>query len=307
MKWSIGTNTYSAAPTIDPSSLATSLPSDHPPIPAVASSSRAPAQCPMSSSASGSGSGPMAAMAAARSSSSSSPAKCPIQHDSIDKMNPLNNIPANLSLTRQPGQQLDLPTDRTQSTIPRPKGDNPGGEAYGLGETWDYPSPQQFYNALVRKGWETPEESVEVMVDIHNFLNERAWQEVMKWEKKLPGGENAQLARFTGRPGDLSPKARFHLFAAKFFPNTFNTEPPFDRHDWIVTRPLQAPHNTPATPPSERVEATQRYVIDYYSAAPDEDGNPVFSLDVRPALDSFQSVSQRVQMAFEEWRSTEQE
>jgi len=40
---------------------------------------------------------------------------------------------------------------------------------------------------LVRKGWETPEDSVEMMVDIHNFLNEEAWQEVMKWERKLPG------------------------------------------------------------------------------------------------------------------------
>jgi hypothetical protein len=49
---------------------------------------------------------------------------------------------------------------------------------------WEYPSPQQFYNALVRKGWETPEEHVETMVDIHNFLNERAWMEVLKWEKR---------------------------------------------------------------------------------------------------------------------------
>ncbi len=44
--------------------------------------------------------------------------------------------------------------------------------------------PQQFYNALVRKGWETPEEHVETMVEIHNFLNEEAWEEVLKWEKR---------------------------------------------------------------------------------------------------------------------------
>ena len=47
---------------------------------------------------------------------------------------------------------------------------------------WEYPSAQQFYNALVRKGWETPEEHVQTMVDIHNFLNEEAWQEILKWE-----------------------------------------------------------------------------------------------------------------------------
>jgi len=53
---------------------------------------------------------------------------------------------------------------------------------------WEYPSPQQFHNALVRKGWETPEEHVETMVEIHNFLNEEAWKEVLKWEKKWTGG-----------------------------------------------------------------------------------------------------------------------
>jgi hypothetical protein len=36
----------------------------------------------------------------------------------------------------------------------------------------------------VRKGWETPEEHVETMVEIHNFLNERAWLEVLKWERR---------------------------------------------------------------------------------------------------------------------------
>lgn len=54
-------------------------------------------------------------------------------------------------------------------------------------DAWEYPSPQQFYNALVRKGWETPEESVEMMVHIHNWLNEAAWQQVRTWEEKHQG------------------------------------------------------------------------------------------------------------------------
>lgn len=70
-------------------------------------------------------------------------------------------------------QAVALPTERETSTIPR---DESG--------KWEYPSPQQFYNALVRKGWETPEEHVETMVQIHNFLNEQAWQEILKWERK---------------------------------------------------------------------------------------------------------------------------
>ena len=43
-----------------------------------------------------------------------------------------------------------------------------------------------------------------------------------------------------------------------------------------------------------------RYVIDYYSAPPEPDGSPVFSLDVRPALDSFGSVKQRIVAATED-------
>lgn len=65
-----------------------------------------------------------------------------------------------------------------------------------------------------------------------------------------------------------------------------STEPPFDRHDWIVRRPQTG----------EEV----RYVIDYYSAPPEPDGSPVFSLDVRPALDSFGSIKERISVATEE-------
>lgn len=78
-----------------------------------------------------------------------------------------------LSQAPAPNQAATLPTSRTESSIPRDQSSK-----------WEYPSPQQFYNALVRKGWETPEEHVETMVHIHNFLNEEAWEEVVKWEKK---------------------------------------------------------------------------------------------------------------------------
>ena len=92
-------------------------------------------------------------------------AKCPVKHDQPSDLNPLNNIPKELSALKQPGQILDLPTERTASTIPRPK----GAQGQDEGDVWDYPSPQQFYNALVRKGWETPEDSIETVVAIHNW------------------------------------------------------------------------------------------------------------------------------------------
>lgn len=100
----------------------------------------------------------------------SAPAQCPIDHSK--GLNPLNQMPE-LVQAPAPNQTMTLPLARTESTIPR----DPSAK-------WEYPSPQQFYNALVRKGWETPEEHVETMVEIHNFLNEEAWGEVMKWEKR---------------------------------------------------------------------------------------------------------------------------
>ena len=121
--------------------------------PATSSSSAAPAQCPISHE------------------QSSKPAQCPTKHES-GGINPLNQMP---TLSQMPAEQqlAALPVERETSTIPRDDGSR-----------WEYPSPQQFYNALVRKGWETPEEHVETMVQIHNFLNEQAWQEILKWERK---------------------------------------------------------------------------------------------------------------------------
>lgn len=190
MKWNIGST---SASTSSSSSQPWGLPANHPAIPA---SSRggggAPsAGCPMHNS-------PPALLPATHATPSSSgipkssprAAECPIPHDQR-ALHPLNRIPMGLSSTeRAPGQVLDLPTDREVSSIPRPHrpeesaSDNLEDRHSGR---WEYPSPQQFYNALVRKGWETPEESIEMVVAIHNFLNERAWDEVMKWEKRLPG------------------------------------------------------------------------------------------------------------------------
>ena len=136
-----------------------------------------PARCPIdhSSAQASSSSGP-AKCPISHDKPAQAPARCPITHDAPSEgLNPLNQMPT-LSQDRAVHQESVLPTERETSTIPR--------DAEGH---WEYPSPQQFHNALVRKGWETPEEHVEMMVQIHNFLNEQAWQEILKWEnKELP-------------------------------------------------------------------------------------------------------------------------
>lgn len=130
-----------------------------------------------------------------------------------------------LSQSRAPNQTVSLPVSRETSSIPR--GDTEGN--------WEYPSPQQMYNAMLRKGYtDTPQDAVESMVAVHNFLNEGAWAEIVGWERRFSRGlrrgwemcrigeENAEaetakesndavnqprLVRFMGRPKDITPKA----------------------------------------------------------------------------------------------------
>lgn len=133
--------------------------------------------------------------------------ECPYQHDSLNSrsssnlpskflpndhhINSSTNLPETSKLqsdTTPISQQL--PTNRTASSIPRtdtPHDDNNNTDSStstSNSRTWMYPSPKMFYNALLRKGYDTKPEDVEVMVDVHNFLNEQVWSEVLKWEHR---------------------------------------------------------------------------------------------------------------------------
>ncbi|EGX93083.1 cytochrome c heme lyase [Cordyceps militaris CM01] len=231
--------------------------------------------------------------AAAVAAATSKPASATSEPKSIiSQLNPLNYMFPDLSQKRAPNQKIALPTSREESTIP--KGDGAG--------TWEYPSPQQMYNALLRKGYtDTDITAVESMVSVHNFLNEGAWAEIMGWEQRFHRGlyhgwqlckrgedhfeeeldrnwdgkePEPSLIRFQGRPKDMTPKAAMLQVLGWIYPSKFGTEPPFDRHDWYVSREVNG----------EQKEI--RYIIDYYSdeaADADESDEPVFYLDVRPA------------------------
>lgn len=200
--------------------------------------------------------------------------------DDVDVLNPLNNMPMAISSQRAPGQKIVLSTERAISSIPR-------GELPDQGN-WEYPSPQQMLNSLIKKGKGegVDEEAVASMVEVHNFLNEGAWQQILEWEKPhtLKSKVGPRLEKFTGKPHDLSPRARAYLLLGKAFPETFNTQPPFDRHDWTVLR--SSGH--------DKRWRKVRYVIDYYGAPNDEEtGMPSFTLDTRPALDSATAARDR--------------
>ncbi|KAF2761197.1 hypothetical protein EJ05DRAFT_473739 [Pseudovirgaria hyperparasitica] len=224
----------------------------------------------------------------------------------LSKLNPLNYMFSDLSQSRAPNQTTALPTSREASTIPR--GDGSG--------TWEYPSPQQMYNAMLRKGYtDTPSDAVESMVAVHNFLNEGAWGEIIEWERRFGRGlahgwracargedgsvhgamlgtgewedksvPEPRLVRFMGRPSERTPKASLIQALGWAWPSRFASEAPFDRHDWFVRRCDE-----------EGRCREVRYVIDYYEGAEDEEtGMPVFHLDVRPAVDGPTQACERL-------------
>ncbi len=156
----------------------------------------------------------------------------------LSKYNPLNYMFSDLSQEKSEGQVVALPTEREESTIPKKEGGR-----------WEYPSPQQMYNALLRKGYtDTDATAVESMVSVHNFLNEGAWREIVEWERRFGGGlqrgweicrrgeegftdarvddegkevGEPKLVRFQGRPRDMTPKAAMIQVMGKIYPSAF--------------------------------------------------------------------------------------
>ncbi|XP_044268606.1 holocytochrome c-type synthase [Tribolium madens] len=200
--------------------------------------------------------------------------ECPVNHGEI---NPLNMMgPANQNPS--PGQPFPLPTERQVSNIPRAivqDGDSP---------FWVYPSQQMFWNAMLRKGWRWKDEDVtqkdmDDIIKIHNANNEQAWLEVLKWEALHAKECGApKLKSFGGKATTYSPRARIRWL--------LGYELPFDRHDWIV----------------DRCGKEVRYIIDYYDGGMVDQKYQFALLDVRPAMDSFENIWDRMTVAWWRWR-----
>jgi Cytochrome c/c1 heme lyase len=52
-------------------------------------------------------------------------------------------------------------------------------------QRWEYPSPQMFYNAMRRKGYQPAEKDMGMVVAIHNAVNERTWSQIAMVERHL--------------------------------------------------------------------------------------------------------------------------
>ncbi|KAL7442931.1 hypothetical protein ACHAXM_008621 [Skeletonema potamos] len=240
----------------------------------------------------------------------SSQSQCPVRGGTVPAS---IEEAANHSQLPAPGQQIPLSQQRVISTIPRGgksdqrsddsadrnnDDDRPAVPVHQPAHSsqWVYPSEQQFYNAMRKKGYNPPIESIPSVLRIHNAVNERSWQQVRKWEKELHNNDEPKLVKFVGRPKDLSPKAFFNS-------RVLMTQEPFDRHDWYV-------EDTHGGEP-------RRYVIDFYEGKEktgDLKGNmteqqkqslpimkpPSMYIDVRPALDTPGAALDRMVMAARE-------
>ncbi|EGG19920.1 cytochrome c heme-lyase [Cavenderia fasciculata] len=194
---------------------------------------------------------------------------CPVAHEPTTAtpkdINPNNNM---YRPNQKPhvDQTLPLDTSRVKSSIPRTEQDQ-----------WEYPSPQMFFNAMKRKQYQPSEKDMDMVVAIHNTVNEKCWEHVLDWEKEYSSEcDKPKLVKFRGRAKDFSPKARI----LNFFGYTL----PFDRHDWII----------------DRCGKQVRYVIDFYEGKADKENNKPIGiyLDVRPAIDDFQTFTDRFKKLF---------
>ncbi|KAL7283276.1 cytochrome C1 heme lyase [Trametes coccinea BRFM310] len=205
---------------------------------------------------------------------SSSQDKCPVDHTQrstwasiLGRQSQDGHGAAELPDTAAP--PASLPLDREVSSIPRVDGGK-----------WVYPSQAQFFAAMARKNHNPQERDMRVVVPIHNAVNERAWQEILKWEAGQGGDKcgGVKLVSFKGRPNDRTPRAWFY--------SLLGYSPPFDRHDWVV----------------DRCGSRMRYVIDFYTGnGGSSPKNISFFLDVRPALDSWEGVRLRTEHFWKRW------
>jgi hypothetical protein len=89
--------------------------------------------------------------------------------------------------------KLGLDQTREISTIPRATPiedkatERPANNEIESGKDksgkWIYPSEQMFFEAMRRKNYDPKAEDMKSIVPIHNAVNERAWSEILEWEK----------------------------------------------------------------------------------------------------------------------------
>eukprot|EP00055_Hartaetosiga_balthica_P018596 m.134852 g.134852 ORF g.134852 m.134852 type:complete len:233 (+) comp9757_c0_seq1:79-777(+) len=210
--------------------------------------------------------------------------KCPIKRYNKQESTGVTNEPPDTPDRPLPQSHMDAKVTTTNSDDPFelvPSGIIPASGRGNSedGTSWRNPSAGQLFRALQRRGKPIEEEDSLAVAVVHQMVTDNSWNAVMEYENMHEREcDNITLARFEGKDGIYSPKARF----MKFFYGLV----PFDRHDWVV----------------DRCGKEVTYVIDYYSVDDGADDVEYF-VDARPA--GLSGMFDRVKLAFNKWKNDE--
>lgn len=164
---------------------------------------------------------------------------------------------------------------------------------------WVYPSAKQFYNAMKRKNQNPQVADMDVVVPIHNAVNEQAWRQILAWESMWTGRaqskDETKLVSFKGRPKDLTWRAWLNGLAGY--------QHPFDRHDWTVERQggqqvryiidFYTGRAQPAPASTQAQAGGDDRIADKFGAAAQARTGLSFYLDVRPAPSTVEGLAMR--------------
>ena len=131
---------------------------------------------------------------------------CPVSSSSGERKYDPSVSDERFGQEQQNDQTSLLSTSRAVSSIPRINDDKKPDHQPNGSDRWVYPSEQQYFNAIRRKGYNPSEADIPATLYIHNHVNEESWRRIILWEK-IRANENPTLRRFVGRPKDVSPQA----------------------------------------------------------------------------------------------------
>ncbi|KAK3621174.1 Cytochrome c1 heme lyase [Elasticomyces elasticus] len=98
----------------------------------------------------------------------------------------ISSIPRAVSPTQplNPAEQAALPTtQKPTASHGSPPANAQSDTGYDKDSgNWIYPSQDQFFKAMRKKGHEAEANDMETIIPIHNAVNERAWAEIKAWE-----------------------------------------------------------------------------------------------------------------------------
>ncbi|UVC49525.1 cytochrome C1 heme lyase [Theileria orientalis] len=166
----------------------------------------------------------------------------------------VNHIPPNPFILSQ------LNDTRAKSTIPSKQ------------SCWLYPSHRQFYKSTLSKGHDVDAKLIPTIVEIHNLINEKAWEHVMEYESLHKSScTNPVLIHFVGRKDKPTIKSILNAI--------IGYKRPYDRHDWTV----------------DRCGKRRRYILDFYEGFSENPDKMGVHIDVRPDL-SFDGICDRLRL-----------